>query len=80
MVYSVRKTFLFKNKNVVDHIERQPHQSAYLENLVLRDLNGQQPITREEVIKLIKQYTTGCVSKDQEIDLEIQKSILSVLE
>lgn len=79
-MYSQRKTFLFRNKKVVDHIERQPHQSAYLENLVMKDLNNsQQPITKDEVIKLIKQYTNSCVSKNQEIDPDIQNSILSVL-
>lgn len=78
-MYSQRKTFLFRNKKVVDHIERQPHQSAYLENLVLKDTNSQQPITKDEVIKLIKEYTNGCVSKSQELDIDIQNSILSVL-
>jgi len=69
-MYSKRKTFLFHNEKIVDHIENQPHQSAYLEELVVRDLKyGQQTLTKDEVIKLIKEHTKS----------DVDTSILSVL-
>jgi len=74
-----RKNFYFTNDRVVEQIERQPHQSNYIERLVLRDLNAQQPITRDEVIKLIKEYG-GSGDSQKIIDENTKNSILSTLD
>lgn len=54
----MNKTLSITNKIVLMHLKKQANQSAYVTDLVLRDISNQgKPITREEVIKLIQEYT-----------------------
>jgi len=38
-MYFKKKLFIFHNEKAVTHIESQPNQSSYIENLILLDIN-----------------------------------------
>lgn len=54
---SKRKLFIFHNEKVITHIESQPNQSFYVENLVLNNINKKQNIYH--LLNEIKQQITN---------------------
>jgi hypothetical protein len=55
----VKKTLNITSKSVLEHLGKQHSQSAYITDLVLKDMSTQkQPVTREEIIKLIQEYSS----------------------
>lgn len=41
-MYSKRKLFIFHNPKIIEHIESQPCQSRYIENLITKDIEQPQ--------------------------------------
>lgn len=54
---SKKKLFIFHNEKVIAHIESQPNQSFYIENLVLNNINNEQNIFH--ILNEIKQQITN---------------------
>lgn len=53
---SKRKLFIFHNKKAIAHIEQQPNQSRYIENLVIEDLKPKQ---ETDILNLFQKYLSS---------------------
>lgn len=75
----VRKTFSFTNQEVINHLNKMDKGtvSKYLESLVLKDIkNKVEYVTKDEVIKLIKEYG----SKIEKVDNEVKNKAISLID
>lgn len=80
----VRKTIYLYNKDVVAHVNSKPNMSAYIEDLVFKDmtLEQRQSLTREEVIDLIKEYCKDPIKEGEKecgVNKETKNSIMNLL-
>ena len=74
-MYSKRKLFIFHNKKVVTHIESQPNQSKFIEDLILNNLN---PIPQPDIISFLQQYLKP-QTPEQNFNQDISSSISNIL-
>ncbi len=82
---SYRKTIYIKDKAALDHLEKQPNQSAYITELILKDLDACKSVTKEEVIELIKEYAKAkpeieTISQEVEETLDLETPIKNTIE
>lgn len=56
---SERVDIYVKDEKILKHLKKQQNRSAYICNLVEKDMNNNQFLTRQEVIQLIQEYTSG---------------------
>lgn len=59
-----------KDKDVIEYIEKQPHQANYIWNLVRKDMCK----TESEVEELVKKYIEKYL-KDKKIDIKEESKI-----
>jgi hypothetical protein len=69
----MRTGIYVKDQKILDYINSQRNKSEYICNLIRKDMEQNKPITREEIIELIKRYA-GTNSKD---NVETIKNTLS---
>ncbi|ACB86227.1 hypothetical protein [Natranaerobius thermophilus] len=91
-IKGVRKTIYIKSEQALNHLEKQANQSAYITNLILKDMESADSITREEIIQLIKEYSkTSWPSGDfnlsgeaeahrEELDRDLEQSIKGTIQ
>jgi hypothetical protein len=72
--FSKRKNFIFHNKEAVAHVESQPNQSQYIENLVIKDYS-EQP---NEIVDLILKVLNG-TKNEIKVDTNFDNSISNIL-
>lgn len=85
----IRKNFIFHNKKAVSHIEKQPNQSRYIEELVIKDFESPKVYEiqtiindmKKELLSSIKSLTenTATISKGINESSAISESISNVL-
>lgn len=61
--------------DVIRHLKSQPNMSAYIVNLIEKDMENEL-LTKEKVIELIKKYS----GNSNQIDNELKNSINSILD
>jgi len=67
-----------KDRDVIEHIEKQPNQSSYIKELVRRDMNKEG--IEEIVRKQIEKYLEGLEVKRKDNDMPINAdSIMDIL-
>lgn len=68
-----------KDKEVIEHINRQQNSSKYILNLVRKDMNKQEDMIEELVKKYIKKHLgkIETLQNDNEVDIE---GIMNILE
>ena len=72
---SKRKNF-YISSDLLSHLENQPNQSYYINQLIRKDINNSQPLTKTDIIKLIRDYIPQ--SSNQQSD-ELSNSIGNIL-
>lgn len=64
-------------EDVIKHLRSQPNMSRYVAMLIEKDLKNQ-PLTKDDVIKLIKQHVDlGSFEPNKNDDLEILDSVFN---
>jgi hypothetical protein len=78
MTCTTRTTIYFKDKEILDYLNTKDNKSKYLSDLIKVEMERNKPITREEIISLIKQYA-GSPSPDNSLKEEIVKDTMDKL-
>ena len=73
----MRLNIYVKDTKIHDYIKDQQNYSAYITNLVRKDMENSKPISREEIIELIKRYT-GEIKNTP--DYEVKEAVKDLLE
>lgn len=84
--FSKKKLFVFHNKKTIQHLEQQPNQSLYVENLILKNITNQNTNLNSELhylLKEIKQQLQYPIKKEEiklpHQDNSISSSITNIL-
>lgn len=75
----MRKTFEIKDKAILEHLSKQPNQTRYIIDLIRKDMQGQETLTKEMVIQIIKEYLRDYKSVDAAKDEQIEHSVKNIL-
>jgi NADH:ubiquinone oxidoreductase subunit E len=75
-----RKQIVLHDKKVIEYLEKQQNQSKYIEELIIKDINKNKYVTKEEVIELIKKYVNWQKEKNEPIEEDIKNSIKTTLQ
>jgi hypothetical protein len=62
----MKTTVYIKDQIILDYIQSKDNQSKYICDLVRNDMENNKPITRDEIIDMIKKYAGGSTTKDVE--------------
>lgn len=79
----MRKTIYINDELVLNKLSQEKNQSRYISDLIMKDIIGDDYITEERVLQIIKQYFSfnnlQINNVEQNTPEEIKDSILSVL-
>lgn len=75
----MRKTFEIKDKAVLEHLAKQPNQTKYIIGLIRKDMQGQENLTREMVIQIIKEYLGETRNNNSNNNVQLRQSIQNIL-
>lgn len=72
-----RMNFYIKSEEVREFIRKQGNQSHYIESLVIKDMeNKGDTLTKDEIIELIKKYSSRKEEEDIKYeDLEVKNTL-----
>lgn len=77
---AVKKTFRFTNEMVIEHLNKQPNQSKYIEELIKKDMSPKDRfITKDEAIALIESYLKNIQAKQSIADDKVKQSIQNII-
>lgn len=67
-----RKNFIFHNKKAISQIEKQPNQSRYIEELVMKDCNFNEAASFSDTVEKIKnellQSIQSCIGIQKRVE------------
>ena len=70
----MRTGIYVKDQKILDYLETKDNKSKYICDLIENDMKYNKPITRDEIIEMIKKYAGNATDKD---NIETIKNTLS---